>query len=94
MAEIKYRSFTRKELADGKFTTKGDLAREMGLNRRDVEYDKALPQGWLDEFVERTGLAYWLVTSTTFFVYDMGSPAFGRPVSGCKEVQEEIEKWK
>lgn len=56
-------------------------------------YDPALPQGWLDEFVRETGLDYHLVLSTTVWVYGQGDH-FGKPISGCVEVQREIENWK
>lgn len=58
-----------------------------GLNLRVFDY--ALPQTWLDEFVERNNLSYDIVLSTTVWCYDVS--CFGYPVSACKEVQEIID---
>ncbi|MDX1373052.1 MAG: hypothetical protein R3321_11310 [Nitrososphaeraceae archaeon] len=67
--------------------TKAELAKRLELG----VFDMALPQPWLDKFVEDTGLDYGLVLSTTFWCYDKKS-IFGFPVSGCSEVQKEIDR--
>ena len=61
------------------------------LNKEKYEFDYALPQNWLDEFVKKTKLEYHLVLSTTVWVYERkGFNSF--PVSCCVEVQRAIEK--
>jgi len=52
------------------------------------QWDFAIPQSWLNCFIEVIGLDYQLVRSTTFWVYDPENSCFDRPISGCKEVQE------
>ncbi len=64
-----------------------DAAHELGL----TVYDVALPQPWIDRFVRKTGLDYWLVLSTTFWSYDRLRIG-GEPVSICDEVQAAIAK--
>jgi hypothetical protein len=61
------------------------------LNKKKYEFDYALPQNWLDSFVEKSHLEYHLVLGTTVWVYEKkGLKSF--PVSCCVEVQREIEK--
>jgi hypothetical protein len=61
------------------------------LSKEKYEFDYALPQNWLDEFVKKTHLEYHLVLSTTVWVYKRNSfESF--PVSVCVEVQRQIEK--
>jgi len=61
------------------------------LSKEKYEFDYALPQTWLDEFVKKTRLKYDLVLSTTVWVYKRHSfESF--PISCCVEVQREIEK--
>lgn len=76
------KTFKLKDLPPG--TTKGTLAKLMGLQE---PFDYALPQTWLDNFVEKTGLDYHLVLGTTFWSYDK---ATNGPISGVEEVQSKI----
>ncbi|GAH06296.1 unnamed protein product, partial [marine sediment metagenome] len=55
------------------------------------QWDFAIPQDWLNWFIDVTGLEYGLARSTIFWVYDQGSTCFGRPISGCKEVCEGLK---
>ena len=68
--------------------TKGELIKRMNIKN----YDTALPQKWLDNFVKFSGLDYHLVLSTTIWSYDNDN-TFGKPISGCIEVQDKIDKW-
>lgn len=52
-------------------------------------FDYALPQEWLNTFVEATGLDYHLVRSTTVCCY--GEGVVGHIVSACKEVQDALD---
>ena len=77
--------------------TKEDLAAEIGLNKPGIEWDGALPQDWLENFLTFTKqyeqhqyVNYGLTISTTFWVYYEGDP-IGRPVSGCTEIQKAID---
>lgn len=67
--------------------TKGQLIKKMGVKT----YDTALPQNWLNNFVDWTGLDYHLVLSTT--VWNYTQEGFGQPLSGCTEVQEKIYQY-
>jgi hypothetical protein len=71
--------------------TKGELAKRMQLAEKCRAFDFALPQPWLDVFERRTALPYHMISSTTFWCYPPDS-IFGIPVSGCKEVQAEIDR--
>lgn len=62
------------------------------LSKEKYEYDFALPQFWLDEFVKESGLEYHLILSTTVWVYERGSFRSGA-VSICVEVQRALEKY-
>lgn len=86
----KMKTFTLKEIQENEWS-KRDLAENMGLKESN-SFDYALPQNWLDSFVGETGLDYNLVRSTTFMVYSKN--LFGEIVSGCFEVQEQINKIK
>lgn len=83
-----YHSYTTEALEEMNIS-KGDLITMMGLEKWDIEYDTALPQDWLDDFVRTTGLPYNLVLSTTVWVY-IPKHAFGFPVSGCIEVATKL----
>jgi len=68
---------------------KGQLADKIGLNVPGVQYDNALPNNWLEDFLfmyANNGMNLPYVASTTFWVYIEGE-VIGRPVSGCTEVQ-------
>jgi len=83
------KNFTLNELAS-MCITKEELAETMGLNNiPGLRYDTALPEPWLEKFINQDR-PYSLVITTTFWIYPEGD-AIGRPVSGCKKVQEAIE---
>lgn len=75
----------------GRAVTKQDAFKS--LRDAKVEYDGAVPQPWLDDFTKRhPELEYWLVLSSTVWVYGAASPYFGMPCSCCTEVQDAINK--
>ena len=86
--------YTQKQL-EAAGMTKGQLIERMieaqWWHPPEEVHDMALPQGWLDWFVEETGLDYHLVLGTTAWVYCVGELG-GRPISGCVEVQEQIDR--
>jgi len=83
--ELIYEVFSIETL-DGMRVSKGDLPEMMGLNEwKDTEWDTALPQDWLNDFVEKSKIPYELVVSTTFWVY-CPKHKHGVPISGCSEV--------
>jgi len=78
-----------------------DLLEDMHISKKDLSdlmeldalygssrWDFAIPQDWLNCFIDVTGLEYSLARSTIFWIYDQKCSCFGRPVSGCKEVCE------
>ncbi len=75
---------TQQQLAENPMT-RDEAAQRLGLK----VFDYALPQPWVNAFVQETGLDYWLVLSTTFWSYDR-TKYFGEPVSICEEVQTAI----
>jgi hypothetical protein len=54
-------------------------------------FDFALPQNWLNDFVDWSHFDYSLVLSTTVWSYV--SSLFGMPVSCCIEVQNKIDEY-
>ncbi len=89
-----FKSFSANEIKEMN-VTKAELAKEMGLVE-DGNFDYALPQGWLDKFVDNycpAGMLrtryYDLVRSTTFTLYVGGNVYY---ISGCIAIQEEINK--
>jgi hypothetical protein len=48
-------------------------------------FDCALPQAWLDAFVEKSKLDYHLVWSTTVWSYGQAT-VWGEPVTCCADV--------
>ena len=78
--QLKTAGLTKQELIERMITL--DLFRK---------YDTALPQYWLDWFVDISGLEYHLVLSTTVWCYD--NPNCPYPISGCTEVQRMIDKY-
>lgn len=89
MNNIKH--FTMAEL-EAMCITKEQLAERMGLNNiPGLKYDTALPEPWLEKFVN-SDRPYPLVVTTTFWVYPEGD-ALGRPISGCAELQEAIDNF-
>lgn len=82
-----YGTYRQKQLIDMRIS-KQELSERIGL--KDVCFDYALPQNWLNEFTDTHNLDYNLVRSTTFYVYD--DFIKGYPVSGCYEVQILIDK--
>ena len=83
----KFKTFTIDELKSME-VDKLALAEKIGID--EYTFDYALPQNWLNAFVEKYNLDYSIVQSTTFYAYD-NENRFGYPVSGCKEVQKLIE---
>jgi len=84
-----YKTISWNEICINKIT-KEELANLIGLN--EVTFDYALPQQWLDDFVDRNNIPYETVRSTTFYVYD--EFIYGYPVSGCTEVENILmEGW-
>ena len=55
------------------------------------EFDYALPQNWLDDAVQKTGLPYNLVMSTCITSYQ--DSFFGTIFSCCSEVQSELDRY-
>lgn len=86
LEELEASGMTKRHLADKILLTKWEAEGRCA-------FDYALPQQWLDEFVEKTGLDYGLVLSTTFWVYSKDS-VFGYPVSGCSEVNNKLKEWR
>lgn len=62
------------------------MSKAQAFEGLDETFDAALPQGWLDQFVERTGLDYYVVLSTTVWSY--GRTLLGEPVTCCCEVAQ------
>ena len=60
------------------------------LSNEKYEFDYALPQNWLDQFVLESRLDYHRVLSTTVWVYERKSHRSGA-VSICVEVQRALE---
>ena len=83
MEEFKYNVWP-KAMLDKMRCSKEDLAKWMGLNN--ISFDYALPQEWLNNFVEKHQLNYELVRTTTFYAYPDGLP--NGPVSACKEIDD------
>jgi hypothetical protein len=75
------------EALRSKATRKGDLPILMGI--ADFTFDTAVPQNWLDDFVEQTGLSYDMVLSTTFWLYHPDT-RWGVPISACEEVDSKF----
>jgi hypothetical protein len=78
--------------------SKRDLVSIMGIESETFDY--ALPQQWLDNFVDNLceisffedmerGEIYSLVLSTTFWIYPK-SLSFGGAISGCMEIAERL----
>lgn len=89
---ITHKAFTQKYLESIKGSKK-DLFHAMALTPK-TTVDYALPQQWLDHFVKITGLDYYLVLGTTFYAYpDIPAGRHGFPISGCIEVNQQIDKW-
>ena len=83
-----YGNFTRKQLEKNRVTKK-DLAEIIGLHSN-ITFDYAIPHDWLTEFAATTVFDYQFIRETCFTVYDTG--ILGRIVSGCTEIQAEIDK--
>ena len=67
--------------------TKRQLFERMGLSWTG-NIDMALPQRWLNDFVDNHDLDYNQVISTTFWIY--ANSYVGTPVSGCSEVNDAL----
>lgn len=85
MDEFKYKVWA-KEMIDKMRCAKEDLAKWMGLDN--ICFDYALPQEWLNDFVDRHKLDYDLVRTTTFYAYPSG--LYSGMVSACKEIDDLI----
>lgn len=74
--------------------TKGKLSRLLRLDRKYGSgfWDTALPQDWLNYFFEKhkEKLTYHQILGTSFTVYPKNEKA--TIISGCKEVQELLNK--
>lgn len=72
---------------------KGDLAKAMKLDKIKGYFDTALPHDWLKQFYNMKGaITSNLIYSTTFWVYDKKGRIAGRPISGCLEVRQFLNK--
>lgn len=71
--------------------TKGMLAVE--CIPRDVSFDHALPQPWLDAFSKNSSYSYHFILGTTFMLYSEDRNLSGIPWSACKEVDAEIKRF-
>lgn len=84
-----YKTISWKELVERQMAKK-HLAEIIGLPDNGVDF--ALPQTWLNHFIQWSGLDYHMVLCTTFMVYDSKS-TFGMVVSGCSEVQDKLNQY-
>jgi len=82
-------TFTKKKELQSSKIKKPELAKKINLR---FAFDFSLPQEWLNAFTEKSKLEYSLIRSTTFWVYNGLNNICGYPVSGCTEVQEELNK--
>ncbi len=62
-----------------------------GFSSLPYTWDGSLPQDWLNDFVDKSGLDYHLVLSTTAWAYPPGY-MMGTPISFCVEVQDKLEE--
>ena len=83
-----YKTISWNEICINKIT-KEQLSNLIGLSWGH-SFDYALPQQWLDDFVERNNIPYDTVRSTTFYVYE--ESIHGYPMSGCTEVNNIIKE--
>lgn len=92
-----YKSYSFKHLVDMNIN-KRELISIMGIESE--TYDTALPQQWLDNFVDSPFMKiefpdksreeiYSLVLSTTFWIYPK-SLSFGGAISGCTEIAKHL----
>lgn len=92
-----YKSFKLEKLVEMNIC-KRDLISIMGIESETFDY--ALPQQWLDNFVDGPFMKiqfprmsreeiYSLVLSTTVWIYPKGS-SFGGPISGCSEIARHL----
>ena len=88
-----YKAYPLEKLKEMR-VSKRELVKMMLIE--DITFDYALPQNWLDDFVDGAAMkikfprlsreeVYSLVLSTTVWVYPKGS-TFGHPISGCTEI--------
>jgi hypothetical protein len=80
VSEDELKRWTKDALPEG---SKGEVFAPLGRNK-EIQFDYALPQQWLDNFVEKSKLPYDLVTGTTVWAY---RGFVEGPVSCCMEVQ-------
>jgi len=80
-----YKTFTWAEIVEMK-KTKTELAKLIGI---ECSYDTALPQEWLNSFVEFYEFDYHQVIFSTFMVYDEGD-YWGTPHSAVAEIQQAL----
>lgn len=71
--------------------TKGELIKKMAI-KPDTVFDYSLPQMWLDKFTKQSGLDYQVILGTTVYAYPKDG-IFGIPISGCYEVNKQLEKF-
>lgn len=89
-----FKQMTELEIKSHNYLTKGDIAKK--CIPEDVTFDYALPQEWLDSFMELVGLtvnySYNFVLATTFMLYsDERGFRQGIPWSACVEVDQKIK---
>ena len=82
-----YDTYTWAEIVEMK-KTKTELAKFIGI---ECSYDTALPQEWLNSFVEFYELDYHQVIFSTFMVYDEKN-YWGTQHSAVTEIQQAINK--
>jgi hypothetical protein len=82
-----YKTYSWSEIKEMNIT-KTELAKRIGI---ECTYDKALPQEWLNKFVDTHGLDYHRVIFSTFMVYDERD-YWGTPHSAVTEIQQAINK--
>jgi len=80
-----YDTYTWAEIKEMK-KTKTELAKFIGI---ECSYDTALPQEWLNSFVEFYEFDYHQVIFSTFMVYDEGD-CWGTPHSAVTEIQQAL----
>lgn len=84
-----YKTYTWQEILDMK-VSKSELAITMGI---ECSYDTAVPQEWLNKFVEFYEFDYHQVIFSSFMVYDEGD-YFGQVHSAVTEIQHALNKEK
>lgn len=87
---IKLKTFSEEAILRAGFVTKQDLLNAMGVTEH--TYDPAVPQGWLDWFVDEHNLNYSDVQSSICYLYSGTGGIGGVPVSGRSDIQSILNK--